>query len=70
MADAGAMADGAAIGYFDGGAAGRLGTGGYAMFGGDEVCVLGHGLWYGVSAHTNSEAEANTLHDFMKAVVR
>ena len=70
VADVGAVADGAATAYFDGGVAVRLGAGGYAMFGGDGVCALGHGLWYGVSVHTNNKAEANTLHDLMKVVVR
>ena len=66
----GAVADRAAIAYFDVGAIGRLGAGGYAMFGGDGVCVLVRGLWYDMSACTNNEAEANALHDLMKAVVR
>ena len=44
VADVGAVADGAAIVYFDGGMAGRLGAGAYAMFGGDGVCILDHGL--------------------------
>ena len=56
--------------YFGEGVAGRLGARGYAMFGGDGVCTLGHGSWYGVTAHTNNKAEANPLHDLMKVVVR
>ena len=70
IADVGAAAEGAAIAYFDGGAAGKLGAGGYALFGGDGVCLFGRGSWYATGARTNNKAEASALFDLVTAVSR
>lgn len=52
--------------FFDGGAAGKQGTGGFVVFGTDEVCMVAHAMFYGENLGTNNRAEARALRDLMQ----
>lgn len=52
--------------FFDGGAAQKLGTGGFIVFGMSGECLVARALFYGEEITTNNKAEARALLDLMK----
>lgn len=52
--------------YFDGGAASRLGTGGFVVFDGDGICVAAVARFYGDEVPTNNRAEVTALKECME----
>ena len=62
--------EGASSSFFDGGSAGKLGTGGYVCFDAVGEWHMGAALWYGKDRATNNEAEAGALRDLLSALMR
>ena len=54
-----------ATAFFYGGAAKKLGTGGFVVFGGDGRCVKEQASYYGEDTPTNNKAEAKALEELM-----
>jgi hypothetical protein len=51
--------------FFDGGAAKRLGTGGFCVFSGEGLCIHAQACYYGDLLETNNRAEAKALEQLM-----
>lgn len=62
------LGTGTVVGLFDGGAAQKLGVGGYAIWDG-HGCVLCQGKWYGTNSDTNNTAECQALVDILRAIL-
>ena len=62
------LVEGAASAFFDGGSAGKLGTGGYVCFDSVGDWYTGAALWYGHERATNNKAEASALRDLLVAL--
>jgi hypothetical protein len=52
--------------FFDGGAAKKLGTGGFIVFGRDGMCLKAQASFYGETLGTNNRAEAKALEELME----
>ena len=61
--------EGAALCFFDGGAAKQLGTGGTVCYGIDGEWCRGAARWYGADCPTNNTAEVTALCDLMRDLV-
>ena len=47
--------------YFDGNCANKLGSGGYVIYDTEGLQIEGVGVYYGLDARTNNEAEVETV---------
>lgn len=54
-----------AVAFFDGGAAQKLGTGGFVVYNGEGKCVTAQARFYGDELPTNNKAEAKALEELM-----
>jgi hypothetical protein len=51
--------------FFNGGAAGKVGTGGFIVFDNHESCVVAHVRHYGDEWNTNNRSEIHALQELM-----
>jgi hypothetical protein len=54
------------LAFFDGGAAGKIGTGGFVVFGHEEHCLVAKASYYGELWNTNNRAELHALVQLME----
>ena len=53
-------------GFFDGGAANKIGTGGFVVFDRSGECLVAQAKYYGEELGTNNRAEVYALKDMME----
>lgn len=52
-------------GFFDGGAAGQVGTGGFIIFDESGKCIVAQAMYYGENWNTNNRSEVHALCNMM-----